>query len=63
MAPFTWAGSAGMVLNSEADVDIARDMTTSAFLRVLHAGDMVWVITLLENPLKLYRDEVPAGKA
>ena len=50
-------------MNSEADVDIARDMTTSAFLGVLCAGDTVWVITLLENPLKSYRDEVPTGKA
>ena len=52
-----------MVLNSEADVDIACDMTTSAFLGVLHAGDTVWVVTLLKNSLKSYRDEVPAGEA
>ena len=63
MAPFTWAGSAGMVLNFEADVDIACDMTTSTFLGVLRAGDTVWVVTLLKNSLKSYRDEVPAGEA
>ena len=63
MAPFTWAGLAGIVLNSKVDVDVARDMTTLAFLRVLHAGDTVWVIALLKNPLKLYGDEVPAGEA
>ena len=52
-----------MVLNSEADVDVARDMTTSAFLGVLHAGDTVWVITLLKNSLKSCGSEVPAGES
>ena len=51
------------MLNSEADVDIARDMTTSAFLGVLRAGDTVWVITLLENSLKSCGNEVPAGES
>ena len=63
MAPFTWASLAGMVLNSKADVDIACDMTTSAFLGVLCAGDTVWVITLLENSLKSCGNEVPAGES
>ena len=51
------------MLNSEADVDIAHDVTTSALLGVLCAGDTVWVVTLLENSLKSYRDEVPTGEA
>ena len=54
MAPFTWAGSAGMVLNSEADVDVTRDMTTLAFLRVLCAGDTVLVITLLVKTQQIW---------
>ena len=51
------------MLNSEADVDVARDMTTLAFLGVLRAGDTVWVITLLENSLKSCGNEVPAGES
>ena len=50
-------------MNSEADVDVTRDMTTSAFLRVLRAGDTVWVITLLENSLESCGNEMPTGES